>query len=83
MRQVLLQSATGGNPLAKMESRPPSTEALKLPEEAILGISSETHEPPYIKIASRAGGWDGSDSPVAKRNHFRGAPFSFRLFSFG
>jgi hypothetical protein len=35
--------------------------------------------PPYIKIASRSGGRDGPP----KADHFRGAPFPFRPFSFG
>ena len=83
MRQVLLQIASSAVPFAKMESRPPSTDAFKLSEEAIFGVSSVMCEPPYIKIASRTGGRDGSDSPLAKRNHFRRAPFPFRPFSFG
>ncbi len=69
--------------LAKMEFRPPSTESNRLPEEAIFGVSSMMHEPPYIKIASHTGGRDGSDPPTAERNHFRGPPFPFCPFSFG
>ena len=85
--QVLLQSARGVNPLAKMsrkgipsgESRSPSRETRNLPEEATFGISSAINEPPYIKVASHTGERD--DPPTA--DHFRGAPFPFCPFSFG
>ena len=60
MKQVLLQSATAGNPLVKMESRPPSTETSGLPEEATLGVSCGTYEPPYIKVASQPGERDSA-----------------------
>jgi hypothetical protein len=63
-------------PFAKMEFRPHSTELLKTPQEAILGFSSVTCEPPYIKIASLIGGRNVSDNNNC-RNHFRRAPFSF------
>ncbi len=36
-----------------------------------------------IQIASHTGGRDSSGPQQAERNHFRGAPFSFRLFSLG
>ena len=70
------------NPFAKMESRPPSTEFLKVAEEAILRDSSVLHEPQYFKIASFVGGRDDSDKHDC-RNHFRRAPFSFGSLSFG
>ena len=70
------------NPLAKMESRPPSKVSNNSPEEAVLGVSTVKYEPPYIKIASHTGGRDVSDAALRFRNHFRGAPFSFRPFSF-
>jgi len=55
-----------------MEFRPPHIETLRLPEEAIFGVSSVRSEPQYIKIASSTG--DGM-FPIKYRDHFRGAPF--------
>lgn len=66
-----------------MESRPPSTESIKAPEEAIFGVFSALHESPHIKIASRVGGRDGFDPQVSGRNHFRGRLFLFVHFLFG
>ncbi len=81
MRQAFAECKSEQS-LAKMESRPPSTDTLMLPEEAIFRVSSVTYEPPFIKIASHIGGRDVSDN-VNWRNHFRRAPFPFCPFSFG
>ncbi len=58
-----------------MKSRPLSADSLSTPEEAVFGISSSTHVPPFIKIASHVGGRDGLDPPAPNRDHFRRPPF--------
>ena len=67
------------NPLAKMESRA-SPKTYQLPEEAILGITSNVQLPPYIKIASHYGARDVSDEVGSI---FAGCPFLLVRFLFG